>query len=90
MTEKKKAGCFTEFVFILLSAVVGVISIVLVVFGAISGNAGLELVGIAISVIFAILVFMIPYLRRNSFIRWLAWLSLADAAWWTYTMFAGF
>ena len=40
-------------------------------------------------VIFALLVFIIPYFRRNGYIRWLAWLALGDAAWWTYTMIAG-
>ena len=87
--EKKAAGCLSEFFFFLLAVVVGLISIALVVFGAISGNQGLEILGIGLSVIFALLVFIIPYFRRNGYIRWLAWLALGDAAWWTYTMFAG-
>ena len=87
--EKKSAGCLSEIIFYLLAVVVALISIALVVFGAISGNQGLEILGIGLSVIFALLVFMIPYFRRNGYIRWLAWLALGDAAWWTYTMFAG-
>ena len=87
--EKKTAGCLSEFIFFLLAVAVGLISIALVVFGAISGNQGLEVLGIGLSVIFALLVFIIPYFRRNGYIRWLAWLALGDAAWWTYTMFAG-
>ena len=87
--EKKAAGCLSEFIFFLLAVAVGLISIALVVFGAISGNQGLEVLGIGLSVIFALLVFIIPYFRRNGSIRWLAWLALGDAAWWTYTMFAG-
>lgn len=87
--EKKAAGCLSEFIFFLLAVVVGLISIALVVFGAFSGKQGLEVLGIGLSVIFALLVFIIPYFRRNGYIRWLAWLALGDAAWWTYTMIAG-
>lgn len=87
--EKKAAGSLSEFIFYLLAVAVGLISIALVVFGAISGNQGLEVLGIGLSVVFALLVFIIPYFRRNGYIRWLAWLALGDAAWWTYTMFAG-
>ena len=87
--EKKAAGCLSEFIFYLLAVAVGMISIVLVVYGAISSNQGIELLGIGLSVVFALLVFIIPYFRRNGYIRWLAWAALGDAAWWTYTMFAG-
>lgn len=86
--EKKAAGCLSEFIFFLLAVAVGLISIALVVYGAISGNQGLEILGIGLSAVFALLVFIIPYFRRNGYIRWLAWLALGDAAWWTYTMFA--
>ena len=82
--EKKAAGCLSEFIFFLLAVVIA-----LVVYGAISGNQGLEILGIGLSAVFALLVFIIPYFRRNGYIRWLAWLALGDAAWWTYTMFAG-
>ena len=87
--EKKAAGCLSEFIFFLLAVVVGLISIALVIYGAISGNQGLEILGIGLSAVFALLVFIIPYFRRNGYIRWLAWLALGDAAWWTYTTFAG-
>ena len=87
--EKKAAGCLSEFIFYLLAVAVWLISIALVVFGAMSDNQDIEILGIGLSVVFAILVFIIPYFRRNGYIRWLAWLALGDAAWWTYTMFAG-
>lgn len=87
--EKKSAGCLSEFIFYLLAVVVGLISIALVVFGALSSNQGIEILGIGLSVVFALLIFIIPYFRRNGYIRWLAWVALGDAAWWTYTMFAG-
>lgn len=86
---KKAAGCLSEFIFFMLAVAVGLISIALVVYGAISGNRDLEILGIGSSAVFALLVFIIPYFRRNGYIRWLAWLALGDAAWWTYTMFAG-
>ena len=90
MSKKKNAaGCLSEFIFFLLAVVVGLISIALVVFGAFSGDQGIEFMGIGLSVVFALLVFIIPYFRRNGYIRWLAWAALGDAAWWTYTMFAG-
>ena len=90
-TEKKKgkAGCFFEFIFYLLAIVVGLVSIALVLGGVFIGTVGLEFLGIGLSVIFALLVFIIPYFRRNGYIRWLAWAALGDAAWWTYTIFAG-
>ena len=91
MSEKKekKAGCLTEFIFYLLAVVIGLASFALVLGGAFTENSGLTLLGIGLSVVFALLVFIIPYLRRNGYIRWLAWLALGDAAWWAYTMFAG-
>ena len=90
-TEKKKgkAGCFFEFIFYLLAIVVGLVSIALVLGGVFIGNVGLEFLGIGLSVIFALLVFIIPYFRRNGYIKWLAWAALGDVAWWTYTIFAG-
>lgn len=87
--EKKAAGCFTEFIFYLLAIVVALISIAMIVYGAFTDNPGVELLGIGLSVVFALLIFIIPYFRRNRYIRWLAWLALGDAAWWAYTMFAG-
>ena len=87
--EKKAAGCFFSFIFYLLAVVVGLISIGLAVVGAISGSPEIELVGIGLSVAFALFIFIIPYFRRNGYIRWLAWAALGDAAWWAYTMFAG-
>ena len=87
--EKGKAGCFTEIIFYLLAVVVGLASFALVLGGVFSGNDGPAILGIALSVVFALLVFLIPFLRRNSYIRWLAFAALGDAAWWAYTMFAG-
>ena len=87
--EKKTAGCLSEFIFFLLAVIVGLISIALVIFGALTGNAGIELLGIGLSIAFALIVFLIPYFRRNGYIRGLAWLALGDAAWWAYTMFVG-
>ena len=87
--EKGKAGCFFEFIFYLLAVVIGLASFALVLGGAFTENSGLTLLGIGLSVVFALLVFIIPYFRRNAYIRWLAFAALGDAAWWAYTMFAG-
>lgn len=47
-------------------------------------------VGIVLSVIYAIVVFAIPYLRsmKNS-CRWWAWLAIGDAIWWGYLLISG-
>ena len=87
--DKKAAGCLSEIFFYLLAVVVALVSLGLVLFGAFTGQTGPAVLGIVLSVIFAILVFLIPYYRRNVYIRWLAWLALGDAAWWTYVMFIG-
>lgn len=87
--EKGKAGCFFEFIFYLLAVVVALASFALVLGGVFTGNDGPALIGIGLSVVFALLVFIIPFFRRNAYIRWLAFAALGDAAWWAYTMFAG-
>ena len=55
--EKKAAGCLSEFIFFLLAVVVGLISIALVVYGAISGNQGLEILGIGFLISVAMDIF---------------------------------
>ena len=87
--EKGKAGSFFEFIFYLLAVVVALASFALVLGGVFTGNEGPALIGIGLSVVFALLVFIIPFFRRNAYIRWLAFAALGDAAWWAYTMFAG-
>lgn len=89
MSEKKAAGCLSELFFNFLAIVVWLVSIALVVYGALTRNSGIAIIGIGLSIAFALLVFIIPYFRRNGYIRWLAWLALGDAAWWIYTMFIG-
>lgn len=87
--EKGKAGSFFEFIFYLLAVVVALASFALVLGGALSGKGPLAIFGIVLSVVFALLVFIIPFFRRNAYIRWLALAALGDAAWWAYTMIAG-
>jgi uncharacterized membrane protein len=43
-------------------------------------------VGIGLSVVYAIVVFAIPYLRKMSIVKWWAILALLDAAWWAYLL----
>ncbi|MGM9633592.1 MAG: hypothetical protein ACI3YA_04095 [Alloprevotella sp.] len=80
MKEKGKAGCFTEFIFHLLAVVVALASFALVIGGYFTDNMSLTLIGIGLSVVFALLIFIIPFLRRNAYIRWLAFAGLGDAA----------
>lgn len=87
--EKKSAGCLSEIFFYLLAVIVGLVSIGLVVLGALSGKGGIAFLGIGLSVVFALVVFCVPYLRRNSYIKWLAWMALGDAAWWAYMIIKG-
>ena len=87
--EKKSAGCLVEFLFYLIALFVGLISIGLVVMGALSAKGPIAFLGIGLSVVFAIVVFCVPYLRRNSYIKWLAWLALGDAIWWAFMIVAG-
>ena len=87
--EKRKAGWIFEFIFYLLAIVVALASFALVLGGVFTGNEGPALFGIGLSVVFALLVFIIPFFRRNAYIRWLAFAALVDAAWWAYTLLAG-
>ena len=66
---KGKAGCFFEFFFYLLAVVVALASFALVLGGVFTGNEGPALIGIGLSVAFALLVFIIPFFRRNAYIR---------------------
>lgn len=43
--------------------------------------------GIVLSVIYAIVVFVIPYLRKMGTVKWFAICALGDAAWWAYLLF---
>lgn len=44
-------------------------------------------IGIVLSVIYAIVVFVIPYLRKMRTVKWFAICALVDAAWWAYLLF---
>lgn len=42
--------------------------------------------GIVLSIIYAVIVFVIPYLRNINTIKWFAIGAIGDAAWWTYIL----
>lgn len=42
--------------------------------------------GVILSVLYAIVVYIIPYLRKISSVRWFAFCALGDAAWWIYLL----
>ena len=44
-------------------------------------------IGIGLSVLYAIIVFAIPYIRKIGIVKWWAILALGDAAWWAYLLF---
>lgn len=64
------------------------VMVVLVAIGTWDGDAAL-IIGIAASIIFALLIFIIPFLRHMKSVKWLAWLALGDAAWWIYLLVSG-
>ena len=60
---KGKAGCFFEFIFYLLAVVVALASFALVLGGVFTGNEGPALIGIGLSVVFALLVFILSLIH---------------------------
>jgi len=47
-------------------------------------------VGIVLSLIYAAVIFIIPYLRHmKNTCRWWAWLAIGDAIWWGYLLISG-
>ena len=43
-------------------------------------------IGIVLSLIYAIIVFVIPYFRAMGTVKWFAICALGDAAWWAYLL----
>ncbi len=72
---KNEAGCFIQFIMYLVAVAV---------FG--SGFFINPVVGIILSLVFALIIFLTPYLRRASYLKWLGWLAIGDAIWWAYCM----
>lgn len=46
-------------------------------------------IGIVLSIIYALLVFIIPYFRKSPTVRWFAYCALGDAIWWIYLLISG-
>lgn len=47
-------------------------------------------IGIVLSLVYAIVVYAIPYLRSmKNTCRWWAWLAIGDAIWWGYLLITG-
>lgn len=64
------------------------VMVVLVALGTFDGDTAL-IIGIVASIIFALLIYIVPYLRNMKGVRWLAWLAVCDAAYWIYTLITG-
>jgi uncharacterized membrane protein len=47
------------------------------------------IIGVILSLIYAAVVFVIPYLRKMGTMRWFAICALGDAIWWIYLLIAG-
>ena len=43
--------------------------------------------GIALSLVYAIIIFIIPYLRKIGSVKWFAYIAIGDAIWWAYLLF---
>ncbi len=43
--------------------------------------------GIVLSLAYALIIYIIPYLRRIKSVNWFAYCALGDAAWWAYLLF---
>ncbi len=87
--KEAKAGCLMEILFLLVALLINVLVFGIAVFQFINWNIETSTaltVGIVLSVIYAIVVYASPSLRKNSYIRWLGFLAVADAAWWIYLL----
>ena len=44
------------------------------------------ILGIVLSIIYGLVVFIIPYFRKSGTIRWFGICAFGDAAWWAYLL----
>lgn len=64
------------------------VMVALVAFGTWNDVAAL-FIGVVASIIFALLIFIIPFLRHMKSVKWLAWLALGDAVYWICLLVSG-
>lgn len=57
----------------------------LVTFGTLDVDFAM-LLGAGVSIVFALIIFIVPFLRKMKSVKWLAWVALGDAAWWIYNI----
>jgi hypothetical protein len=90
---KKAASGFAKFLVALVMFIILVAITVFVlgvaVFEFINSNIATPkalITGIVLSVIYAVIVFVVPYLRKIDSVKWFAFCALGDAAWWAYLL----
>ncbi|MBQ7664545.1 MAG: hypothetical protein IJS43_04905, partial [Bacteroidaceae bacterium] len=64
-----------------------VASILALVAGETFGEPIIIILGFAITLAYVLVILIIPYLRHNSFTRWIAFLGILDIGWWIYVIF---
>ena len=84
---------FVSLIWVLLAVTISLVGAAAMVGGAlanifnIEGSKEFYTFGIGISIIFALITFLIPYLRKKgSTTRWCGILAICDALWWAYLM----
>ena len=94
LNEKKSNGVvkfFVGFFMLLIAIAINVLVIGMGIFEFINSDMDTPVtlaIGVALSVVYALIIFVIPYLRRMGFVKSLAFLALGDAAWWIYLLIA--
>ena len=90
---KKAAGGFARFLVALVMFIVLVAITIFVlgvaVFEFIDSNIKTPkalITGIVLSLLYAIIIFVVPYLRKIDSVKWFAFCALGDAAWWAYLL----
>lgn len=90
---KKAANGFVKFLVALAMFLVLFVIMILVLGTAVFDFLNVDLkatralvLGIVLSTIYGIVVFVIPYFRKSGTIRWFGICAFGDAAWWAYLL----
>ncbi len=84
---------FISLIWVIVSVGIGMAGVLFMMGGTIASFFGsdssvaLYAMGIGLSLVFALVTFLVPYLRKKgSMTRWCGWLAFCDAAWWIYLL----
>lgn len=88
---------FVSLIWVIITLVVSILALYAMAAGATGEMFGIEnaevlcYVAIALCVIFFLVTFLVPYLRKKgTMTRWCGIVLLLDACWWIYLMITGF